>query len=66
VLARLLAANVLEGRALLSDDADLAEILNGEHFSTRFRLKNMVEADYFGWVVDESHVSALCPFGKPA
>ena len=59
VLARLLAANVLNGRAMLSDDTELAEILNGYHFLTRFRLKNMVEDDYFGWVVDEPHLTGL-------
>ena len=37
VLARLLAANVLAGRALLSEDTELAEILNGHHFVTQFR-----------------------------
>jgi hypothetical protein len=61
VLARLLAANVLNGRAMLSDDTELAEILNGCHFLTRFRLKNMVEDDYFGWVVGEPHLTGLLP-----
>lgn len=59
VLARLLAANVLDGKANLSEDVELAEILNGFYFSSRFRLKNMVEDDYFGWVLDEPHLSDL-------
>lgn len=64
VLVRLLAANVLNGRAILSDDTELAEILNGHHFLTGFRLKNMVEDDYFGWVVDEPHLTGLLPVAR--
>jgi methylase of polypeptide subunit release factors len=59
VLARLLAANVLDGQASLSEDLELAEIVNGFYFSSRFRLKNMVEDDYFGWVLDEPYLSDL-------
>lgn len=64
ILARLLAANVLEGRAILSDDGDLTRILNGESFSVRFRLKNMVEDDYFGWLVRGSYLSRLVPIAR--
>lgn len=64
VLARLLAANVLAGRARLSEDVELAEILNGFHFSSEFRLKNMVEGDYFSWVLNEPYVSALLQIAR--
>ena len=64
VLARLLAANVLETKAILSDDRGLSEILTGNYFATKFRLKNMVEDDYFGWVLRESHLSELMPVAR--
>jgi methylase of polypeptide subunit release factors len=64
VLARLLAANVLETRAILSDDAGLSEILTGFYFSTKFRLKNMVEDDYFGWLLRESYLAELLPIAR--
>lgn len=64
ILARLLAANVLEGRATLSGDVELAEILNGFYFSTRFRLKNMVEDDYFGWLLDKPYLTELMPIAR--
>ena len=48
VLARLLSANVLAGRALRSTDEELAAILNGSHFRDKYQLDNMVEHDYFG------------------
>ncbi len=64
VLARLLAANVLEGRALLSDDAGLERILRGEHFATRYRLQNVIEDDYFGWLLRPSYLTHLLPVAR--
>jgi hypothetical protein len=60
VLARLLAANVLERRALLSDDAALEDILRGEHFAARYRLQNVVEDDYFGWLLRAPYLASSC------
>jgi methylase of polypeptide subunit release factors len=59
LLARLLAANVLNQHAILSDDEELRQILTGEYFANNFRLKNMVEEDYFGWVLREAYVKAI-------
>jgi len=64
ILARLLAANVLENRAILSDDHELAWILTGEYFSTKFRLKNMVEDDYFGWLLRGKYLNELMPVAR--
>lgn len=64
VLARLLAANVLEMRAILSNDAGLSEILTGYYFSTKFRLKNMVEDDYFGWLLRKPYLAELLPIAR--
>jgi len=51
ILARLLCANTLEGQARLCDDCELAEILAGQYFEIGFHLRNMVEQDYFGWML---------------
>jgi methylase of polypeptide subunit release factors len=59
ILARFLAANVLEAKAILSDDAGLSEILSGDYFTVKFRLKNMVEDDYFGWMLREPYLTEL-------
>lgn len=64
ILARLLAVNVLETRAVLSDDSGLSEILTGAYFAEKFRLKNMVEDDYFGWMLREAYLAELMPVAR--
>ena len=64
VLARLMAASVLEGHALLSDDAGLQAILQGDHFTTRHRLQNVVEDDYFGWLLRPPYLARLLPVAR--
>lgn len=66
ILARLLCANVLEGRALLSDDADLEAILSGQYFSDHFHLHNMVEHDYFGWMSKPVFIARVLPIARDA
>lgn len=57
-LAKLVAANVLNGQALVSTAAELREILDGRHFKAQ-GLTNLVEYDYFGWLTTAPHVNAL-------
>jgi methylase of polypeptide subunit release factors len=64
ILARLLAANVLETKASLSDDSELSEIITGSFFTAKFRLKNMVEDDYFGWMLREPYLTRLLPIAR--
>ena len=64
VLARLLSANVLARRALLSDDEDLRAILNGSYFRNRYWLENMAESDYFGWLSRPKHFPSLAPAAR--
>lgn len=64
LLARLISANVLQGHAISSDDAQLKDILSGEHFSAHYDLENMVEQDYFGWLVRPSYIDALVPVAR--
>jgi hypothetical protein len=64
ILARLLCANILQQRACLSADAELAEVLNGQYFETKFQLRNMVEQDYFGWMLRPEHLPRLMPVAR--
>jgi SAM-dependent methyltransferase len=64
ILARLFSANVLARRAILSDDSELAAILDGSHFRARYNLENMVERDYFGWLVQPEYINSLLPIAR--
>ena len=64
ILARLLGANVLSGNAISSDDAELRAILDGSYFRDRYQLSNMVEHDYFGWLLDAAHLPRLVPIAQ--
>ncbi|MHA6889404.1 hypothetical protein [Ralstonia pseudosolanacearum] len=57
-LAKLICANVLSGKGLISDDAELQSILGGAFFKGR-GLPNLVEYDYFGWLNSTPYVEAL-------
>ena len=64
ILARLLAANVLMGCAISSDDRELIEILDGSYYRQHYNIDNMVEQDYFGWLTSPSHVGKLLPVAQ--
>jgi len=57
-IAKLTAANVLNGRAMVSTPAELHAILDGRYFAAR-GLTNLVEYDYFGWLTKTPHLTAL-------
>lgn len=59
LLARLLSANVLQGKALLSADDELRTILNGDFFRHKYQLENVVEQDYFGWLLNAPYIDKL-------
>lgn len=57
-LAKLICANVLGGKGLVSDDAELRSILDGSFFKAQ-GLPNLVEYDYFGWLNASPYVTDL-------
>lgn len=57
-LAKLIAANVLNESALVSNQNELQEILDGSYFKAQ-GLTNLVEYDYFGWLTKVLHVAPL-------
>lgn len=59
-LGKLICANVIEKRALISDDGELTSILDGKFFVAK-GLINLVEYDYFGWLNTTPHVEKLLP-----
>ncbi len=64
LLARLLSANVLQGKALLSADDELRTILNGDFFRHRYQLENVVEQDYFGWLLNAPYIDKLAVIAR--
>lgn len=61
ILARLLSANALAGSAIVSDEDELRAILDGSYFRDKYQLDNLVEKDYFGWIVHPSHIAGFLP-----
>ncbi|MNJ22251.1 hypothetical protein D3C77_166190 [compost metagenome] len=62
-LAKLICANVLSGKALVSDDTELRSILDGDFFKAK-GLPNLVEYDYFGWLNDSPYVTNLAKVAR--
>ncbi|OEU71592.1 MAG: hypothetical protein BA863_05610 [Desulfovibrio sp. S3730MH75] len=62
-LAKLLCANVLEGKPLVSDDVQLESILGGSFFELK-GFSNLVEYDYFGWLNENEYVKRLLPVAR--
>lgn len=62
-LARLMCANVIEQRAMHSDDAEIDEILDGRYFEAK-GLRRFVEDDYFGWLARPAHIHRIRPFAR--
>lgn len=60
VLARLICANVIEKRALRSNDDELDRIINGQFFIDR-GINRLVEYDYFGWLTAPQHIDRIRP-----
>jgi hypothetical protein len=57
-LAKVVAANVVNGGALVSSQTQLQAILDGSHFQA-LGLTNLVEYDYFGWLTEPVQSSPL-------
>lgn len=62
-LAKLVIANVIERKEMLSEDAELRTILHGEFFRTK-GLVNLVEYDYFGWLNEGTFLEELLPVAR--
>src|SRR5262249_37511809 len=60
----LLSANVLADKAILSDNDEIKQILDGSYFRARYQLENMVELDYFGWLTGPQHADKLVAIGR--
>lgn len=62
-LAKLVIANVIQRRSLLSSDAELRSILQGDYFKNQ-GLLNLVEYDYFGWLNEGVSLEELLPVAR--
>lgn len=62
-LAKLLCANVLEGKTIGSTDQSLTSVIDGTYFKSR-GFTNLVEYDYFGWLNTGDNVASLLPIAR--
>lgn len=62
-LAKLICANVLEGKSLVSRDEELESILDGGYFQSK-GLVNLVEYDYFGWLNHRPYIKEILPIAR--
>lgn len=62
-IAKLICANIMSSKALLSDNSELVSILDGTFFQN-LGLSNLVEYDYFGWLNTTPHVNDLVPTAR--
>lgn len=59
-VAKVICANILANRAIISSDDDLRAILNGDYFN-RQNIYNLVDYDYFGWLNCRPYVDRIIP-----
>lgn len=62
-IAKLICANCIVGKGLISDDSELKGILDGSFFQT-LGVLNLVEYDYFGWLCASPNVARILPIAK--
>lgn len=62
-VAKVLCANILAGRAIISADDEIRAILDGKYFS-RQNIYNFVDYDYFGWLNDTPYVECFIPYAR--
>lgn len=62
-VAKVLCANILSGRAIISSDDEIKAILDGKYFS-RQNIYNFVDYDYFGWLNNTPYVESFIPCAR--
>ncbi len=62
-VAKILCANILAGRAIISSDDEIRTILDGKYF-LRQNIYNFVDYDYFGWLNDTPYVESFIPCAR--
>lgn len=62
-VAKVLCANILAGRAIISSDNEIRAILDGKYFSSQ-NIYNFVDYDYFGWLNDTPYVECFFPYAR--
>lgn len=62
-VAKVLCANILSGRAIISSDDEIRAILDGKYFS-RQNIYNFVDYDYFGWLNNTPYIESIIPCAR--
>lgn len=63
IFVKLLCANILERRPLISSDRELLDIINGNYFREK-GIDNFIEYDYFGWTTSKEYSDFFVPLYK--
>jgi hypothetical protein len=63
IIAELICANLLNGQAIISNDEEISEIINGKYFK-EMGLVNLIEYDYFGWIRKPPYIDSFSPIVK--
>ena len=63
LLSRLLVANTLE-ETLPNNDRTIQIVLNGDFFRNNYKINNLVDYDFFGWVLKEEWFDYLFPIAR--
>lgn len=59
-VAKIICANILAGKSIISADDEIITILNGKYFS-RQNIYNFIDYDYFGWLNEAPYVECFLP-----
>jgi len=62
-LSKLICANCISGKGLISTDYEIRAIMNGEFFRA-MGILNLVEYDYFGWLSESPSIDNLVPIAQ--
>lgn len=57
-VAKIICVDVMAGEPVISEEAEIKKILNGDYFS-RQNIFNLVDYDYFGWLNSSPYVEQL-------
>ena len=62
-VAKLICANIINEKPLISDDGEIKNILSGAYFSQK-NISNLVDYDYFGWLNQSPYVDEILESAK--
>lgn len=62
-VAKILCANILAKKSIISSNDEIKDILDGKYFSKQ-NIYNFVDYDYFGWLNDSPYIECIMPCAR--